>query len=124
MVGGSSNIPAVSEALRARTGLDPVRTIDPLTAVAQGAAIWAKRISVEKPEPDPDPGLVMVSNHNFGVRIGFGQLEILIPKTVNYPLRRSQGRTVRPRTRPPTSMFHFINLAKNSLPVQQVPRSS
>ena len=95
MVGGSSNIPAVSEALRARTGLDPVRTIDPLTAVAQGATIWARRISIET--ATTDDGLVMVSNHNFGVRIGFGQLEVLIPKNRELPVE-TEPRTYRPAT--------------------------
>jgi len=95
MVGGSSNIPAVSEAIRARTGLDPVRTIDPVTAVAQGAAIWARRISID--DSKIEPGLVMVSNHNFGVRIGFGQLEILIPKNRELPVE-TEPRTYRPAT--------------------------
>jgi len=101
MVGGSSNIPAVSEAIRARTGLDPVRTIDPVTAVAQGAAIWARRISID--DSDIKPGLVMVSNHNFGVRIGFGQLEILIPKNRELPVE-TEPRTYRPATNTATNV--------------------
>ncbi|NBT25540.1 MAG: Hsp70 family protein [Actinobacteria bacterium] len=97
MVGGSSNIPTVGEAIRARTGLDPVRTIDPLTAVAQGAAIWAERISRDRIGRGTGEGLVMVSNHNFGVRIGFGQLEILIPKNRELPVE-TEPRTYRPAT--------------------------
>jgi molecular chaperone DnaK len=74
LVGGTTRMPAVETAIRAELGIGPYGGVDPLTAVAKGAALY----SIVEPPP-------LFASHNFGVRTGFNVLHTLIRKNAPLP---------------------------------------
>ncbi|KAH0794651.1 heat shock protein 70 [Histomonas meleagridis] len=75
LVGGSSKIPYVRKMLKAYFGKDPLRGIDPETAVAQGAALIAANIAEgeEKKFKFKD-----ILHHSLGLKVGRDQMDFVL----------------------------------------------
>lgn len=104
LVGGTTKVPVVVQAVRDFLGQGPYRNVDPLTAVAQGAAVYGFLLTSVAPKEDAKDGetpkdgekrevvsspLELRTSHNFGVRWGLDKLDTLIPK--NEPLPSSSA---------------------------------
>lgn len=91
LVGGTTMIPAVERAIIDELGVRPYGDIDRLTAVAEGAAIYA--FIKPESEDEADRVLELLASHNFGVRVRLSQLDTLIrkndalPATMTLPYR-------------------------------------
>ena len=90
LAGGTCKIPAVRSLAEQITGLTPVSGVDPLTAIAEGAAVAAAIMQGEL----PDYGFFVSTEHALGTRVltGAGTLEFspIIPRGHKLPAERTE----------------------------------
>jgi molecular chaperone DnaK len=86
MVGGSTRIPAVQELVRAMTGKDPNRSVNPDEVVAVGAAIQAGVLGGEV----KDVVLLDVTPLSLGIETLGGVMTKLIERNTTIPTRKSE----------------------------------
>ena len=86
LVGGSTRIPAVQEAVRKALGKDPNHSVNPDEAVAMGAAIQGGVISGDV----NDVLLLDVTPLSLGIETLGGVMTVLIPRNTTIPTSKSQ----------------------------------
>ncbi|GAA0718848.1 molecular chaperone DnaK [Clostridium malenominatum] len=86
LVGGSTRIPAVQEAVKNFTGKDPSKGVNPDECVAMGAAIQAGVLTGDV----KDVLLLDVSPLTLGIETLGGVATALIPRNTTIPTRKSQ----------------------------------
>ena len=86
LVGGSTRIPAVQEAVRKALGKDPSHSVNPDEAVAMGAAIQGGVISGDV----NDVLLLDVTPLSLGIETMGGVMTVLIPRNTTIPTSKSQ----------------------------------
>lgn len=86
LVGGSTRIPAVQEAVRKVLGKDPNHSVNPDEAVAMGAAIQGGVISGDV----KDVLLLDVTPLSLGIETMGGVMTVLIPRNTTIPTSKSQ----------------------------------
>ena len=86
LVGGSTRIPAVQEAVRAELGKEPNKSVNPDEVVAMGAAIQGGVISGDV----HDVLLLDVTPLSLGIETLGGVMTVLIPRNTTIPTSKSQ----------------------------------
>ncbi len=86
LVGGSTRIPAVQEAVRKALGKDPNHSVNPDEAVAMGASIQGGVISGDV----KDVLLLDVTPLSLGIETMGGVMTVLIPRNTTIPTSKSQ----------------------------------
>jgi molecular chaperone DnaK (HSP70) len=90
LVGGSCKMPVVREAIADVTGREPLRTVDPLTAVAEGAAIAAAIL-----EGEYDGDFFVTTEHALGTAVfdprnGVSSLSTILPRNMKLPAAKTE----------------------------------
>ncbi|MEC8336555.1 MAG: Hsp70 family protein [Planctomycetota bacterium] len=90
LVGGSTRMPMVVEALEAESGVVINRSISPDEAVAHGAAVYADFVLASQNDEETDLLVKNVNSHDLGVlaveaSTGMPRRKILIPKNSSLP---------------------------------------
>jgi molecular chaperone DnaK len=87
LVGGTTKIPAVEQAIATEFGFKPYGDVDRLTAVAQGAAIFGfiDDVPVGETSMDSAGAIDVLASHNLGVLVGLTRLDTLIRKNDTLP---------------------------------------
>ncbi|QDU96124.1 Chaperone protein DnaK [Lignipirellula cremea] len=98
LVGGSTRMPAVVEALRKMSGKEPDCSISPDEAVAHGAALYAGLILSEQSGRKPQFLVQNVNSHSLGViatnqQTGRRQTSVMIPRNTPLPVTATQNFT-------------------------------
>lgn len=92
LVGGSTYVPAVREAVEDETGVEPVRSRDPDQVVAEGAAVYGEKVNVEGGGEDAEDGktdsedgidLIEVIPASLGTRLHDGSFDPIIEGNTN-----------------------------------------
>lgn len=96
LVGGSTRMPMISEALESESGVVINRSISPDEAVAHGAAVYADLILSQRNNEETDLLVKNVNSHDLGVlaveaSTGMPRRKILIPKNSPLPAVGSGG---------------------------------
>ncbi len=86
LVGGSTRIPAVQEAVKKATGKDPNKSVNPDEAVAIGAAIQGGVLAGDV----KDVVLLDVTPLTLGIETMGGVMTPLIPRNTTIPTRKTQ----------------------------------
>ena len=86
LVGGSTRIPAVQEAVRNELGKEPNKSVNPDECVALGAAIQGGVISGEV----KDVLLLDVTPLSLGIETNGGVMTVMIPRNTTIPTSKSQ----------------------------------
>jgi len=94
LVGGSTRMPMVIEALEAESGVVVNRSLSPDEAVAHGAAVYANFVLASQRNEDTDLLVQNVNSHDLGVlaveaSTGMPRRKILIPKNSALPAKGS-----------------------------------
>ena len=94
LVGGSTRMPMVIEALEAESGVVITRSLSPDEAVAHGAAVYADFVLTSQRNEDTDLVVQNVNSHDLGVlaieaSTGMPRRKILIPKNSALPAKGS-----------------------------------
>lgn len=100
LVGGSSKMPQVQEAVEDFFGQEPSKEVNPDEAVAQGAAkqasIIARRSGLDSGSedseelPDDEGGIFDVVPDNIGIRLADGSFSRIIEKNETLPVRHTE----------------------------------
>lgn len=107
LIGGSTSMPAVAEAIESITGRKPSRDLNPQTAVAQGAAIHAAILQAQHSEGKGEAAEALmrrlrsvttsdVNSHSLGVEVtdpdspSVKRNHIMIPRNTRLPTSRKQ----------------------------------
>ena len=90
LVGGSTRIPAVQEAVRKMIGKEPYRNINPDECVAVGAAIQAGILNPEEKDFGRDMVLLDVTPLSLGIETLGGVFTRLIERNTTIPTKKSQ----------------------------------
>ena len=90
LVGGSTRIPAVQEAVRKMTGKEPYRNINPDECVAVGAAIQAGILNPAEKDFGRDMVLLDVTPLSLGIETLGGVFTRLIERNTTIPTKKSQ----------------------------------
>ena len=100
LVGGSSKMPQVQDAVEDFFGQEPSKEVNPDEAVAQGAAkqaaIISRRRGLEGEERDPDElpgeegGIFPVAPDSIGIRLADGSFSRIIEKNESLPVRHTE----------------------------------
>ena len=86
LVGGSTRIPAVQEAVKSVLGKEPNKSVNPDEVVAMGAAIQGGVIAVDV----KDVLLLDVTPLSLGIETMGGVMTVLIPRNTTIPTSKSQ----------------------------------
>lgn len=86
LVGGATRMPAVQERVRALTGREPTKTVNPDEVVVLGAALQAGALAGQV----QDVHLEDVTPLSLGLETMGGMMSIVIPRNTPIPVRRSQ----------------------------------
>jgi molecular chaperone DnaK (HSP70) len=93
MVGGSSKIPLAQRYVRELVRLEPMAEVDPMTAVAEGAAVAAAILT----DPESDYDFFVATEHALGTVVHNERNEptfsVLIPRNTKLPASTTDGYT-------------------------------
>jgi hypothetical protein len=95
LVGGSTRMPMVGEMLRAMTGVEPDRSVNPDEAVARGAAIYAGYLLSQQRGQKAAFEVTNVNSHSLGIE-GIDQATlrktnvVLIPRNTPLPAKKTE----------------------------------
>ena len=89
LVGGSTRIPAVQEAVKRELGKEPNHSVNPDEVVAMGAAIQGAVLNHEM-DADSTPLLLDVTPLSLGIETLGGVMTVLIPRNTTIPTSKSQ----------------------------------
>jgi len=97
LVGGSTKMPQVKEAVEEFFGQEPSQEVNPNEAVAVGAGIYANSLDggLEDPDDDPDGGLPSpdvgnVVPDDIGIKLASGKIDTIIHENDSLPVRQRE----------------------------------
>jgi len=93
LVGGATRVPLIRRRIEALLGKPPLAVVDPMMAVAAGAAVQANLL-LDPPRADTAPPLLMdVTGHGLGVGLAGGYTDLLIERNAAIPAERARSFT-------------------------------
>jgi molecular chaperone DnaK len=90
LVGGATRVPLVRQLVVKRFGREPAEDVNPMMAVAAGAAIQADLLLNPPAQAASAPLLMDVTAHGLGVGTAGGYMDQLIGRNTQIPVERSR----------------------------------